>query len=494
MFRRIFTILLVVLLAVLLTPTLALSSTGEEDCCPGAFEVRDGEIYDARGRIAYFRGVNIAGNAKGTLEPDRPADVPFEPGELSPAGISWWDHLEGWGFNLARFCVFWEAIEPERGVYDETYLDKVETLLEEAASRGIYVVVDMHQDIFSRWFHGDGAPRWVVEETGVDPDDNNSFGGRFWGLATELSSDVRHSVTYFWNSEDLKEHFKNAWLKVAERVADNPYVLGYDIYNEPSNGDIDNSTGEFENDYLKPLYEDVIRGIEEVDGDAMFFVEPNHLDMYWSKLTPFSPDLDRLVYAPHIYDPISNMVRIRLLPSKLIFNLFHSLERNKAEELGMPMMVLEFGAPWTMKPEGTRDDMVDKCYQVLESGFTSNAMWDYSVKDVDVWNEEDFSLIDQEGNPRGLEETARPYVRRLKGTPVEQTFDKDKKEYVLEFKGGSLLTPTIIHVPKSVQYAGGFQVQVSDGCYSYQPETGELTYRCLPRLLRKHRLVITPAL
>ena len=441
------------------------------------FEVRDGQVYDAHGRIACFRGVNVSGNAK--LAADH---LPFQPEETI-----WWDHLAEWGFNLARFTVFWEGIEPEKGVYDQVYLDKVKRLIDGAAARGIYVMVDMHQDIFSRWLHGDGAPRWAVEAAGVDPDNNNGFGGPFWGWSNIFSSDLRRCITHFWQSSELKEHYRNAFVQVAARLKDNPYVLGYDIMNEPAPGDLGNAGGAFENGYLKPLYEDVVASLRQVDGDAIAFVEP--MDQYFSVLEPLGAD--RVVYAPHMYDSIANNFRVMILPEYLLFQVVTSIQRNKAGQLGMPLLIGEFGAPWYVNPPGARDEIVDAEYRAIESGFTSSAQWDYSVRDVTIWNEEDFSLIDQDGNPRGLQAAARPYARRLAGIPVDQVFDRSSRVYRLEFRTSASGPATVVSVPRSVQYPGGFKVVVSDGRYTYNAATGELLYR--PAKARgTHALVISP--
>ena len=70
-------------------------------------------FHDTQGRLIYFRGINIAANAK------YPPFIPFE-------DTRWWDLLASWGFNMVRLTLFWEAIEPQPGIYDRSYLDKVE--------------------------------------------------------------------------------------------------------------------------------------------------------------------------------------------------------------------------------------------------------------------------------------------------------------------------------------------------------------------------------
>jgi hypothetical protein len=71
-----------------------------------------------------------------------------------------------WGFNFARFLLVWDALEPAPGVYDEAYLDRVAERIEWFRAAGIYVVLDMHQDVYGpvasdgREIGGNGAPPW----------------------------------------------------------------------------------------------------------------------------------------------------------------------------------------------------------------------------------------------------------------------------------------------------------------------------------------------
>ena len=45
-----------------------------------------------------------------------------------------------------RLLVSWSRIEPAPGRYDERYLDEVERAVELLAKRGVYSIVDLHQD------------------------------------------------------------------------------------------------------------------------------------------------------------------------------------------------------------------------------------------------------------------------------------------------------------------------------------------------------------
>lgn len=51
------------------------------------------------------------------------------------------------GFNLLRFGIFWDGAEPEPGQVDMEYLRKVKDIVNLAEENGIYILLDMHQDL-----------------------------------------------------------------------------------------------------------------------------------------------------------------------------------------------------------------------------------------------------------------------------------------------------------------------------------------------------------
>src|SRR5439155_21221668 len=81
------------------------------------------------------------------------------------------------GMDVVRLLVHWSALEPERGRFDEGYIDRIRQAVGWARQQGIYVVLDMHQDAwgkhiaspaseqcapgFSHQQGWDGAPKWA---------------------------------------------------------------------------------------------------------------------------------------------------------------------------------------------------------------------------------------------------------------------------------------------------------------------------------------------
>ena len=77
--------------------------------------------------------------------------------------------LRAWGLTFMRLLVTWEAVEHAGpGQYDEEYLSYLLQLVRRAKSFGISVFIDPHQDVFSRWTGGDGAPVWTLDAVGFN--------------------------------------------------------------------------------------------------------------------------------------------------------------------------------------------------------------------------------------------------------------------------------------------------------------------------------------
>ena len=75
------------------------------------------------------------------------------------------EQLADWGVSVIRLVISWEAYEPTLGTYDDAYLAAMVRIAEAAWERGIYTIVDVHQDGYSRYQLGgcgDGFPEWAI--------------------------------------------------------------------------------------------------------------------------------------------------------------------------------------------------------------------------------------------------------------------------------------------------------------------------------------------
>jgi endoglycosylceramidase len=178
---------------------------------------------DSEGKTVILRGINIVEKNPGM-------------GYIPNDTVALFDSLAGWGFNCIRLGVIWDGAEPAPGRYDEAYLGKVAELCDRAAAHGIYVMLDMHQDLYGRQF-SDGAPDWATIT-----DNLPHATGAIWSDSYLISPAVQRAFDNFWADRPapdgigIQEHYVRLWQHIAKRFSTHPAIIGYDIMNEPFNG------------------------------------------------------------------------------------------------------------------------------------------------------------------------------------------------------------------------------------------------------------------
>lgn len=112
---------------------------------------------DTEGRNLIMHGVNVVYK----VAPYIPDVQVFEAQDsLSAKDIA---DLKAWGFNMVRLGVMWEAVETAPGVYNQTYLNEIDSLITKLGEAGIVTLVDAHQDIMSRLVCGEGMPNFYAK-------------------------------------------------------------------------------------------------------------------------------------------------------------------------------------------------------------------------------------------------------------------------------------------------------------------------------------------
>lgn len=72
-------------------------------------------------------------------------------------------NLKHWGMNVIRLHAAWEGVEPQKGVYNYTYVETLREIVRKCNRYGISVLLDAHQDLFVKQFCGEGLPVWVAK-------------------------------------------------------------------------------------------------------------------------------------------------------------------------------------------------------------------------------------------------------------------------------------------------------------------------------------------
>ena len=237
--------------------------------------IRGNEFKDAAGRTLMLRGVNLGGSSKVPFSPDGAGHHRaglYENREISFVGRPFplaeadehFARLRKWGFNFLRLLTTWEAVEHAGpGCYDEAYLDYLYRIVRKAAEYDFNLFVDPHQDVWSRFTGGDGAPRWTLDAIGFDVTrlgeagaallnnvPGNSLPRMIWPTNyAKLACATMFTLFFAGNDlapltrvdgvpvqEFLQGHYVNAVKQVAERLKGLPNVIGFDSLNEPSPG------------------------------------------------------------------------------------------------------------------------------------------------------------------------------------------------------------------------------------------------------------------
>ncbi|WAQ92982.1 hypothetical protein PtA15_18A37 [Puccinia triticina] len=131
-------------------------------------------------QVISLRGVSLSGCSKLPSKPDgrtHQAELFFEHRQVSfvdhPLKLEHAPHylaqLVRWGFNLIRLVICWEALEHAGpGIYDLEYIQYITELVNLCQQHGLKVLVDAHQDVWSRFSGGSGAPGWTLELAGFE--------------------------------------------------------------------------------------------------------------------------------------------------------------------------------------------------------------------------------------------------------------------------------------------------------------------------------------
>ena len=230
-------------------------------------------LTDAEGRVLLVHGVNMVEK-----------DAPYYP---AAAGFS--DDDAAWladnGFRVVRVGILATGLMPTPGVIDTAYLQQVATTVSDLAQHDVYSLIDFHQDGWGPEVGSDGFPAWMTL-TGTAVNDTDA-GFPFY---YQQNPALQQAFQSFWDDAEgpddagLQDDYAAMFSAVATQFAGEPYVLGYDLFNEPWPGttwsaclnDPDGcpslDTGE-----LGPAYAKAVSAIRAAGDSHLVFGEPFNL-------------------------------------------------------------------------------------------------------------------------------------------------------------------------------------------------------------------------
>jgi endoglycosylceramidase len=455
------------------------------------------QIVDGSGREVLLKGVNVGGLVDyfrgGVLQKRQPIgdkltppyssavssylngtcvpDVKSVPGV--PVCESDFAQMRPLGYDVIRLALSWSLLEPtQNGGISTTYLDRIGQVVAWAKAQGIYVILDLHQDAWSKYDYTtdadrpscagplsavqgyDGAPQWASRQHRRVP------ACALLGVR-EFDSAVQDDFRGLYNSAKINgpifRHFEGVFVALAQRFHNEPAVAGYEIFNEPSPGFLPTS-GAFDQTELLPMDGKVITYVvtHVSQFQQLFFVEPNALRNFIDEsviVTPWKAfsAYPNVVYTPHIYTGVFTLDRPlgqHIFPS----NGGYDSSVSDAQHLGLPLFVSEFG-----NGPGDDSNILRQSYISQDKDQVGGTLW--------LWKENgewgvyygDFGA-NHDGIARTtrIKYTARAYPIYTAGHLSTFTYDPDALTFDLRATSrpvvvGDHLHATLLFVPAAVQ-------------------------------------------
>ncbi|MBD3243711.1 MAG: cellulase family glycosylhydrolase [Chitinivibrionales bacterium] len=371
---------------------------------------------DASGRICIYHGVNVSNYAK------------HAPGFMTWHTKEDFARLREWGFNIVRYLVFWEGLEPTPGTIDTAYLNAVLLRVQWLDELGIDVVLDMHQDLYSSSFGGSGFPPWTVHGDTTDYEKVQPWYRNY------LHEEIKKSFRAFWSSESLRSAYC-AMLEVVFAAAE-PYdnIVGVDIMNEPYRGDLEN----FEADVLSYFYQRVVDMVAAGGYTKKVIFEPSIIRSAGLQ-SHLSFDTDgRCAYAPHFYDILGDRAEHYGSTSRLIMEEAMFMRVEEAARLGSPLLFGEYGLSPAVRHhvQYLKDFLAE-----ADKHLAGRIYWAY-----DHLAHSEYGIIDNAGNPQpNMDALVRVYPQRIMGRDPD--FALSENSFSLTYTRIDGSAPTEVFVP-----------------------------------------------
>lgn len=409
------------------------------------------------------------------------------------------DHatLSDLGVNVYRLGAMWPGVEPNKGEYNRSYVDQMQKIVTSAAKFGIYTLLDMHQDVLSEKFCGQGVPGWAAldmvrfeklkfpfpqEKEPYTDVASDGFSTRAdcskhgWASYYNTVAAATAFGNLYTNESGLLTSWGGFWSYVASSMGSMPSVLGYELINEPFAGNVfKNPTlyipGFADRLMLQPAYDSLVKDIREKDDKTLVFFA----GVTWDDFVPAGftappggdGEASRSVFAFHYYEP----------PQKKMGLYFNTRTRD-AERLKVGAMLTEFE-----RPQPTNDDPTDpfpNTADMADKHLLSWSCWEYKTFCVETpetlagtsqaaafgacktgYGER--LIFDDQGNQNMVasRKIARTYAQKISGHAVYMSFNSTTAEFNFRFMVDTTITlPTEVFAHQLLYYPSGMKIMV----------------------------------
>jgi len=453
-----------VALVVACGPTLTQPGTTPSRTDPAAVHVDASELVfrDGMGRQLLFRGYNakINGIFDATFDDGRTPNEVFP--DFDEASAQKFEEL---GFDVMRLTINWSALEPHPGEYSDAFFSKVDAVLDMAHRHHFYVILDMHQDAYSKEIGEDGAPLWAImpppaELLSGPSDDSRRLSPEVLAAGFNFFADAQAT-----DGRPLEQAFATAVATMAKRYTSDPAVLGVEDFNEPV---------VFNQDQLDDFHGLMADTLHALDADAPLLFEPistrNQFDQAYVSPAPFAHRPG--VYAVHVYTGwFSSVSGWQSDPSVLAPSMQNAVK--EAAAWGTPLFVTEFGCDQSTSdgPAWMKDEL-----DLQDQMLASSTAW--------AWEPGSWGIrhYDGQGNivywPDTIAVVSRPYPRAVAGdlVAIERPSPDDM---IVRYRTNASVTSATHEVSASPDYFSSYSI-LCDGAPAQDvvQSLGRATFTC----------------
>jgi endoglycosylceramidase len=426
------------------------------------------------------------------------------------------------GFNVVRLGVVWKGLEPGTDPINDpaicatgaprtsgtdqfdarrfdAYMGRLEATVSLLARYGISSLIDMHQDVFNEVFGGEGAPNWAVCTNGIVPRPQRNVPN--WSV-NYTGPGVAQAYDHFWKNDvvgNLQGEFDTLWSRIATRLRGNPWIVGYDPFNEPYGSGLSTlpANPAFDAE-LECLYtgrahpgldqsgrrvtcpahdpeEGLIPRIEAADPTHLVAYEgnygtdsgvPNYIGaMSYPRLVLNFHDYCFL-HVPNGPEPPGFSSTCGPLESHVFAQ--HNAERANDRTAEQP------GGPgWLLTEFGATTDTAD----LTRITFDANAnlvgwiYWQWINYDDPTGSHSSALWPPRSATPSQLQVLSETYASAVAGTPTSMYFDPTTGAFTLHYRSNPTITaPTVIVVPVSTHYPHGYCLRTSGARATSRPD------------------------
>jgi endoglycosylceramidase len=414
------------------------------------------------------------------------------------------------GFNVVRLGMTWSGLEPgtaqandpaicrkgapgdpqqfNQAVID-AYLGNLQRTVDLLGSYGIYTILDMHQDVYNHLFDGEGAPSWAVCTDGVrltDPPGrwSNSYASAAAGAA----------YRNFWTNDvvgNLQGEYDRVWATIAAYFRADPWVAGYDPFNEPFSTSLVTRGDEQFDSQLGCFYTGtrlasapahgvapipcpasdpalgVIPQIEAADPAHLVFYEPNIFSSRGRNNFVGAMNFPNLVFNFHIYcsqrsGKTGNPTDLAACASSESRAL--RLRSEDLTDLGTPAQPK--GPAWFVSEFGASSSpaLLGQLTSVMDRSLVGWAYWSWKFYGDPTGSSAEALLTDGGSLRSTARVLSRTYPEAIAGRPTSLSYSPSSGAFTLVFVPWHQVTaPTVIFVATQVQYPHGYCARAHGG-------------------------------